>query len=591
MPNEKTGKGKGTKRANNDNNTALEDFAIEYSKSNRATCKVCDIKISKDEVRISKMSFDTVVDKKFPGIPLWHHVNCFVEVRCQLLYFAGGEHLRGFEDLKKQDQKMVKEKMKPMKSDGILLKKSKVQLNDEKHIKEREELNKKKKEQTKLLQMHKESLERCSIYDIDAILIRNGQYVPKNYDEKLNHLADCMTFGALEPCSNCTNGRYVLSYYGYRCTDTTLLNAQPDRHRERRVERLAPRSVPKHVTISNSASCSGYAIYYFLRIYLVTYLQMTLDIVRDIKVAEGYISKWTKCIKVTQTPKRKPLEIKEGLKKCKHFSNFVPTVGVRIFTFAQLPNQEESGESSQKAQPILPLKNLQFLIYGKVSNKEEVKKRILKLGGLVVNKLNDSIAAVVSTKADVEKIIGKMKSIQAKQIKVVEESFFDLIDKDKGTIGDSLELINENNIAVWGSNPKTPVPQNIVDGKSLSKSGGTYTKSSKSGVQKLKDKATAELQTHRPSELVAIHYNVLATCGCRVLRGDAFRARRPALGVPAWTASVICFISWVQALLSKLPLGKMSWLHLKSTFEFKFKFATRFVQCRRNQGRGAGSAS
>lgn len=41
-------KGKGRKRANGDDSlAALKDFAIEYSKSSRATCKVCEIKITK----------------------------------------------------------------------------------------------------------------------------------------------------------------------------------------------------------------------------------------------------------------------------------------------------------------------------------------------------------------------------------------------------------------------------------------------------------------------------------------------------------------------------------------------------------------
>lgn len=42
------GKGKAAKRANTDANAAaLKDFAVEYSKSSRATCRVCEIKICK----------------------------------------------------------------------------------------------------------------------------------------------------------------------------------------------------------------------------------------------------------------------------------------------------------------------------------------------------------------------------------------------------------------------------------------------------------------------------------------------------------------------------------------------------------------
>lgn len=41
-------KGKGAKRTAADSATgALRDFAVEYSKSSRATCRHCDIKICK----------------------------------------------------------------------------------------------------------------------------------------------------------------------------------------------------------------------------------------------------------------------------------------------------------------------------------------------------------------------------------------------------------------------------------------------------------------------------------------------------------------------------------------------------------------
>lgn len=69
--------------------------------------------------------------------------------------------------------------------------------------------------------------------------------------------------------------------------------------------------------------------------------------------------------------------------------------------------------------PIPPLKNLQFFIYGKFkSSKEDIKHRILKLGGLVVSKLTDTLAAVVSSKNDLEKMNAKMQEIQENDIEV-----------------------------------------------------------------------------------------------------------------------------------------------------------------------------
>lgn len=79
--------------------------------------------------------------------------------------------------------------------------------------------------------------------------------------------------------------------------------------------------------------------------------------------------------------------------------------------------------SSQSSKPIPPLKNLQFFIYGKFKTpKEDIKKRILKLGGLVVSKLTDTLAAVISTKSELERMNqdgrSKMAEIQEKDIEV-----------------------------------------------------------------------------------------------------------------------------------------------------------------------------
>lgn len=48
MPNEKKGKGKSKKRGSEQPATpVLKDFKVEYAKSSRATCRLCEIKICK----------------------------------------------------------------------------------------------------------------------------------------------------------------------------------------------------------------------------------------------------------------------------------------------------------------------------------------------------------------------------------------------------------------------------------------------------------------------------------------------------------------------------------------------------------------
>ena len=58
----------------------LEDYQVDYAKSNRSKCKGCDNKIDKHEIRIAIMVEGEL--KQMSGkIPAWHHVDCFVEKR------------------------------------------------------------------------------------------------------------------------------------------------------------------------------------------------------------------------------------------------------------------------------------------------------------------------------------------------------------------------------------------------------------------------------------------------------------------------------------------------------------------------------
>lgn len=73
------GKGKGKKRSAEET-MALKDFAVEYASSGRATCRGCEIKILKDEVRIKKVDYTTEVGMKYGGQAMWHHAECFAKV-------------------------------------------------------------------------------------------------------------------------------------------------------------------------------------------------------------------------------------------------------------------------------------------------------------------------------------------------------------------------------------------------------------------------------------------------------------------------------------------------------------------------------
>lgn len=86
----------------------IKDFGVEYAKSGRSTCAGCHIKISKDEVRIKKVAHDTEVGMKFGGQPIWHHVECFAQLRSELGWFESADKLPGFKALSKDDKESAK---------------------------------------------------------------------------------------------------------------------------------------------------------------------------------------------------------------------------------------------------------------------------------------------------------------------------------------------------------------------------------------------------------------------------------------------------------------------------------------------------
>ncbi|XP_049305863.1 poly [ADP-ribose] polymerase isoform X3 [Bactrocera dorsalis] len=208
----KKGKKRGTAEVN-----ALKDFGIEYAKTSRATCRGCEQKILKDQVRIKKTVYDTEVGMKYGGQPLWHHVECFVQLRNELGWFGSGDCVPGFKGLKKDDQTTVL-KLLPAIDAGSACKIKKVKTEPDVKIEE-EIMNKQIENQSKRLfklrdlvvnQMHKK--------DIIYLLEYNNQK-PANGDSErmLNQLADMLTFGSLLPCPQCKSCEILFSKSGYLC--------------------------------------------------------------------------------------------------------------------------------------------------------------------------------------------------------------------------------------------------------------------------------------------------------------------------------------------------------------------------------------
>uniref|UniRef100_A0A672QQN9 Poly [ADP-ribose] polymerase n=1 Tax=Sinocyclocheilus grahami TaxID=75366 RepID=A0A672QQN9_SINGR len=104
--------GKGEQKGAAKGEKILNDFAVEYAKSNRSTCKGCDQKIEKDHIRVSKKT----VDPEKPQLGLidrWYHTGCFVSRREELLFKPeySAAQLKGFAALRDEDKEELKKRL------------------------------------------------------------------------------------------------------------------------------------------------------------------------------------------------------------------------------------------------------------------------------------------------------------------------------------------------------------------------------------------------------------------------------------------------------------------------------------------------
>uniref|UniRef100_A0A672YTF8 Poly [ADP-ribose] polymerase n=1 Tax=Sphaeramia orbicularis TaxID=375764 RepID=A0A672YTF8_9TELE len=167
----------------------LNDFAVEYAKSNRSTCKGCEQKIEKDQIRISKKTIDP--EKPQLGlIDRWYHTACFVSRREELVFKPeyNAAQLKGFNALRAEDKAELQKRLPAVKSEG------------------------------QLIWGIKDKLRKyCSTNDMKELLIANGQEVPSGESNVVDSLADGMAFGALEACKEC-HGQLVFKGDAYYCS-------------------------------------------------------------------------------------------------------------------------------------------------------------------------------------------------------------------------------------------------------------------------------------------------------------------------------------------------------------------------------------
>uniref|UniRef100_A0A8C6KUZ6 Poly [ADP-ribose] polymerase n=1 Tax=Nothobranchius furzeri TaxID=105023 RepID=A0A8C6KUZ6_NOTFU len=194
----------------------LNNFAVEYAKSNRSTCKGCEQKIEKDQIRVSKKT----VDPEKPQLGLidrWYHTACFVSRREELVFKPdySAAQLKGFDALRAEDKNDLKKRLPAVKSEGK--RKGDDVDGASKKLKKEEEEEKNKLEDQLIWGIKDKLKKHCSINDMKELLIANAQDVPSGESNVVDCLADGMAFGALEVCKECCS-QLVFKEDAYYCT-------------------------------------------------------------------------------------------------------------------------------------------------------------------------------------------------------------------------------------------------------------------------------------------------------------------------------------------------------------------------------------
>uniref|UniRef100_A0AAQ4Q8P8 Poly [ADP-ribose] polymerase n=1 Tax=Gasterosteus aculeatus aculeatus TaxID=481459 RepID=A0AAQ4Q8P8_GASAC len=429
--------GKGDQKSGAKGPKTLNDFAVEYAKSNRSTCKGCDQKIEKDQIRVSKKT----VDAEKPQLGLidrWYHTACFVSRREELVFKSeySAAQLKGFNALRAEDKEELEKRLPPVKTEGKRQSDevdgpSKKQKKEEED--ERKKLDEQLKNQSQLIWGLKDKLKKfCSTNDMKELLIANGQEVPSGESNVVDSLADAMAFGALEACKEC-NGQLVFKGDAYYCS--------------------------------------------------------------------GDISAWTKCVFKTPTPARRdwvtPKEFHEVpfLKKFKFkrqdrvYPKEAPTQSLPKVKAEPLASASSAPTEClpEGAPADKPLTGMKLLTVGKLTkNKEDLKVLVEEMGGKITATANKA-SLCLSTKKEVEKMTKKMEEAKDAGVRVVSEDFL----ADIKSSGKALqELVSLHAISPWGAEVKVEAQASSA----ASKSGPLATKStggSKSKKMKLTVKGGA----------------------------------------------------------------------------------------------------
>lgn len=207
---DKKGKKRGTAESGLSESNILvnyDDFLTEYSKSSRAKCCSCEEKIEKSVVRIGKLDYDADTPYHAGPVPRWYHVDCFVKSLEKLEFFGIIEKVKGFDELEKDDQKMLIKTVKPIKPPEIDTKKIKTEKKSDEELKEEQLL----KIQSERMFALREFVNTMKRKDLELMLESMNQRSNFKSPSMLTDMAtDVLMFGPFKKCPVCNHSDGIL---------------------------------------------------------------------------------------------------------------------------------------------------------------------------------------------------------------------------------------------------------------------------------------------------------------------------------------------------------------------------------------------
>ncbi|XP_013411414.1 poly [ADP-ribose] polymerase 1-like [Lingula anatina] len=390
---------------------AYKDFCVEYAKSNRSKCRGCEEKIEKDAVRISMKEYESERAKMYGPQDRWHHVDCFVENRDEL-QFSSDMNPDKIPGYKSL-KKEDKEMVKEKLGAGSSGKKRKGD-------KKKEVPNKKaKKEET----------------EEEKALKEQSEMIWKIRDNLQKAVSNVALKGLLD-----YNDQQIPS------GESKLLDNVAD--------------CMAFGALKNCPECKEGQLVYSSDGYKCT----------------GNLSAWTKCMYVTKNPARKAFKIPTEYHDVEFLKKYKYVKKERVWPKVSVVTTEGPISSSGVALGTdKPLHNMKFVIIGRTKmSKDAITKAVNAMGGMIVSKLDKTVAACISSEAEVQKNSKKIQEAKSADVHVVSEDFLEAAKK-----GGAVLMIKEKSICDWGSDPASRLGD-VVDGPV--KSGG------KSAYEKYKTK-------------------------------------------------------------------------------------------------------